>query len=390
LSEADAGAEEQAGEEEESSGPPIGVFVLVAAIVILVAVSGLFAVGFIPPLKGGHATTVTTTARGQFITVTSTVPTTQTVDDGTATSTVTLGNVTTITSTATSVSTSTLTDPANATVTELGQVTTKTSFYPLTTTTTTTRVSTTTQTVTATNPLNISITMVSASNTLYAGDSFVLNIAVQSRVMSTNLSLFAYQPTPQGSYPILTFFPSLPEIVSAPLGSSDFVIQGTFSPHAVTGEYEMEVEVAAISLQTGFVVTNMNDQFLMQLHEPLTFTGAVFPTSSSQFNGTCAATNYTGVTVPTWVWKCGIITAPGVNETLSFTVSNLSNSPICIQTSLGSNALTGYVSMTPYPFCPGGGPGVYVPAGAVNWPFTYLVQAGTTAGSALAYFTFSR
>jgi len=52
--------------------------------------------------------------------------------------------------------------------------------------------------------------------------------------------------------------------------------------------------------------------------------------------------------------------------------------------------MTGLVSMTPYPFCPGGGPGVFVPAGASNWPFTFLLSNGQAAGRQTVFFTFQR
>jgi len=52
--------------------------------------------------------------------------------------------------------------------------------------------------------------------------------------------------------------------------------------------------------------------------------------------------------------------------------------------------MTGFVNMNPYPFCPNGVPGVYVPANVTNWSFTYVVENGNTAGAQTVFFLFQK
>jgi hypothetical protein len=52
--------------------------------------------------------------------------------------------------------------------------------------------------------------------------------------------------------------------------------------------------------------------------------------------------------------------------------------------------MTGFVKMNPYPFCPNGGSGLYIPAGAVSWVITFAIENGTTAGAQTISFTFTR
>ena len=90
------------------------------------------------------------------------------------------------------------------------------------------------------------------------------------------------------------------------------------------------------------------------------------------------------------MWQCAVNAAPDVNGTMDFNVTNAADVPICVQTSLQSSTMTGYVNMDPYPYCPSGGPGVYVPADVTNWPLTYTVTNGGSAGAQTVFFTFLR
>lgn len=62
------------------------------------------------------------------------------------------------------------------------------------------------------------------------------------------------------------------------------------------------------------------------------------------------------------------------NGTITFTVSKAANVPICIQTAFDSGSMTGFVNMNPYPFCPNGATGVFVPAGAANYVFVCTIE----------------
>jgi len=57
---------------------------------------------------------------------------------------------------------------------------------------------------------------------------------------------------------------------------------------------------------------------------------------------------------------------------------------------MGSATMTGFIKMNPYPFCPNGGPGHCIPAGAVNRAITFAIENGTTAGAQTISFTFTR
>ena len=378
-------------EEAGEGGLPIGALAMVAAIVFLVAISGMFAIGFIPPLVKHPVTTTTTRGTAQFITITTAGPpvtTTLTSPGGGPASTTTVtapgGAATTVTSTVVSTNTVAI---GGATTTSTSTVT-----LPAVTTTatsTTTSTSTVTATTTPTSPLNITVAIAGQPSEVYfAGDTILFVITVTNRVPSTTLSLYAYQKTPQGSAPIMTFFPQVPENFQPPIGVSVYRVESTVFQNATVGQYEVDVQASAISLQNGATLTSMDQQFVMRISEPLSFTGATVQTIAGQLNGTCGQQSYLPYTHTTWVWKCLVNAAPMVNGTITFTVTNYSNEPVCIQTSIGS--LTGYVKMNPYPFCAGGGPGVLVPVGATSWPFTYYVMNGPAAGAQVVYFMFTR
>jgi len=389
MSEAE-GAEDEG---EYESGRPTGLYLLVGVIVLLVVVSGMFAIGYIPPLlKNGTATT-STHGTAQFITITTTLAPVTSVStvagkDSTTTSTsVVTSTLPGATTTQTSTLTQTVSTVSTATVTSSTVVT-----VPTVSTTTTTQTTTTTATTTPTNPLTIDVAMNPSASpaVLHAGETFTITITIQNRLYNTAVSLYAYQVTPSGTPIVVSFYPQLPENVYAVVGTSYYTIQGTISKSAPAGNYEVDAEISGYSNLNGGAQTSVTKQFIIQTVEPLTFPGFSFPTPTAQFNGTCIALSFTGQTNPTWGWKCNVNAAPQVNGTIQFTVSNAANVAVCIQTTIGSSSMTGYVNMNPYPFCPDGGPGVYVPAGTSNWPFTFSIHNGSIAGAQVVYFTFTR
>jgi hypothetical protein len=383
-------AEYDDGEYEE--GRPLGLYILVGVVIALVAVSGLFAIGFIPPVAkiGGHGTGTGTSTRTsgtiQFITVTSTYagPTTTVSVPGQNT-TLTSSTVltTTQTSTATSTQTSTQTLTSVSTATSVSTI-----FQPTTTTTTITN--TTTTTVAPTSPLSINVTLNPPANpaTLYPGELFTISVSVYNTIPLTNLSLDAYQLAP-GSTPLVTsFYPLLPESVAPVLGNSFYTIQGFITQAAPVGVYQIYVEVAGYSL-TGTTILGVSQQYLVSLVEPLTF-GAYHLNATANFNGTCTPSVLPVNGLTDWNFSCGISAAPMAVGNMTFAVTNAADVPICIQTSLDSGTMTGFVNMNPYPFCPDGSPGVYVRASTTNFVFTYTLENGATAGNQTVFFTFAR
>src|SRR5579864_9395849 len=107
--------------------------------------------------------------------------------------------------------------------------------------------------------------------------------------------------------------------------------------------------VSANPGQANLPPSSGNTQFLLKVGEPLSFNAGVVTSPSNQFNGTCKSTPFgSGQSAPIWIFQCGIFSAPNINGTVKFTVSNLSPQPICIQTSFGSSGMSGYVNLNPY------------------------------------------
>ena len=385
--------DDDSADDEYDGGRPVGLYVLVGVIIVLAGVSGMFAIGYIPPiLKTGSQTTTTSTRPSvQFVTITSTSPpVTSTTSlpgkNSTAYSVVTAFLTSTSTATSTQTSTQTVTTPVPTTMTASTTVYTSTS-------TTITSLTTTTTTVAPPAPLTINVTMNPPANpsTLHAGEYFSFGITINSTLSFTNASIFAYQVAPNGTPNIVSFYPQLPESVQPVKGTSYYIVQGSVSQGAPSGNYEIDVQVNANSVQNGQTqVTGVTKQFLAHVVEPLTFVSYAFVNTTAQFNGTCNSISFDHPSVPTWGWQCNVAAAPEANGTITFKVSNAANVPICIQTSLGSGTMTGFVKMNPYPFCPNGGSGVYVPAGANSWVITFAIENGTTAGAQTISFTFTR
>ncbi|MGH9919738.1 MAG: hypothetical protein ACRD6W_12850 [Nitrososphaerales archaeon] len=383
-------------EGEYEGGRPLGLYILVGVIVALVAVSGLFAVGFIPPVAkiGAHGTSgITTTGSGaiQFLTVTSTIPgTTTTVSVPGQNTTLTTSTVLTTTQTSTSTSTQTSTQTLTSVSTSTSVTTV---LQPTTTTTTTTVTNSATTTVGPGGPLSVNFTLSAAGDpvSLDAGDYFTVDVSINNTQANTQSFITAYQ-LPQGDQPqVLSFYPSVPETVLPVVGTSSYVLQGGVSPNAPSGEYQMFVQVSSVlTNSTATVQTTISRQYIVRVLEPLNFITYAFPNPSSQFEGTCANTPFINGSVPTWGYQCQITAAPEATANMTFTVSNAANVPICIQTSLGGGSIAGFVNINPYPFCPNGETGVLVPAGAV-YTFVYtLTNAGQSAGAQSVFFTFQR
>jgi hypothetical protein len=385
-------SEEEGAADEYDGGRPLGLYLLVGVIVVLVAVSGMFAIGYIPPLaKIGSHTTSTSSTRSvvPFITVTTTIPPSTTTITGPGTTT-TITNSTTITTTTSTTSTSTKTTTQTIVTTTVSTSTTSTTIYTPTTTTSTT-ITTTTTTIAPPSPLSINVTMRPGGipATLHPGESFVFSVTVNSTLPMTSGSLSAYQATPLNTPLVTTFYPSLPESLTPVQGISYYTLTGTIGQGAPVGSYEVDVTMAANS-PVNNTQMSVTKQFLINVVEPLTFTGFKFVNATTQFNGTCIQLPLGSMTVPTWGFQCRINAAPMVNGTVAFMVSNAASVPICIQTSFASGSMTGFVNMNPYPFCPDGAPGVYIPAGAVNYAFNYEIQNGGFAGAQNGFFTFVR
>jgi hypothetical protein len=389
LSEATEGVQEG---QEGSSITRTGIAVM-SVIAILAVALGLMTVGFIPTVRGGHGGTVTVSGRGQFITVTSTVPP--------VTSTITSpGGVTTVTSNGTVGVISTVTHVVagdNVTTTQtVTNVSTSTTtvqtiiLQPTTTTSTLTQTTTSTTTVAPTDPLTVNVTMDPPANPadLYAGEFFTIGVSVNNMLSYTNLTIVAYQVSFGSTPQVISFYPQVPESVEPVVGNSFYTIEGNISQSAPVGDYQIVVQVQASS--PGVTVNSVSQQYLLNLAEPLSFNGYSFVNSTSNFSGNCTASTieYSGNT--NWYWECPITAAPSTIGNMTFTVSNAANVPICVSTSIQSTTMTGFVNMNPYPFCPNGAPGVYVPANATNWPITYTVENGATAGLQTVYFLFQR
>jgi hypothetical protein len=389
-------SEDEGAAEEYEGGRPLGLYLLVGVIVALVAVSGMFAIGYIPPLAkiGNHTTSTTRTGSVQFITVTSTYPgptTTTTLPATTVTNSTTITKTTISPSTSTSTLTSTQTVTSTSVSTSTASTTVYTSTITTSTSTTFTTTTTTTTTIAPLGPLAMSVTLTPAGTpaTLRPGESFLLNVTVQSKLPSTFASLTAYQDTPGNTPVVVSFFPDLPESLTPVVGTSYYTVSGTVSQNAPIGSYVLNVELNANS-PVNNTQMSLTKQFIINLIEPLSFIGFKFVKPNSQFNGTCAQLPLGTVSIPTWVYQCKINAAPMVNGTMDFNVTNSANVPICIQTSFGSSSMNAFVNMNPYPFCPNGAPGVYVPADRSNYVFTYTIENGDTAGAQTAFFTFER
>lgn len=382
-------------EEEYEGGRPLGLYILVGVVIALVAVSGMFAIGFIPPIAkiGAHGSGTTTTTRSgsiQFITVTSTYPgttTTLTQPGANVTSTSTTTATTTVpagTTTATTTTTQTVTTPVLSTTT-VSTTVTESSTSTVTTTATKTAV--------PGGPLNVNFTLSAPGNpvSLDAGEYFTVNISINNTQSDTQSFITAYQ-LPEGNQPqVLSFYPSVPESVLPVVGTSSYVLQGSVSPNAPSGEYQLFVQVSSVlTNSTAVVQTTVSKQYITRVLEPLSFITYAFPKPTSQFMGSCLNTPFINGSVPTWGYQCQITAAPEATGNMTFTLSNAANVPICIQTSVGGGSFTGFVNMDPYPFCPDGETGVLVPAGGV-YTFVYtLTNAGQSAGTQTVFFTFQR
>jgi hypothetical protein len=389
LSEATEGVQE----EEEGSITKTGIAIMTVIAVLAVAL-GLMTVGFIPTLGGAKAhTTSTRGGNVQFITVTSTQPPITNTVTSTGTNHTVLSVITATTTTQGANVTMTQTSTATQIVTNVTTSTTTVQQIILQpTTTTTTQTITSTTTVAPTDPLTVNVTMDPPANpaSLYAGEHFTIGVAVHSLVSYANLTIIAYQVSSLNTPQVLSFYPLVPESVAPVVGNSYYVVEGNVSQTAPVGDYQMVVQVQATS--PGITVNSVSQQYLVHLLEPLTFNGYRFvnTTSTSNFSGSCTPStlSYSGNT--NWYWKCAITAAPNATGKIIFNVTNSANVPICISTALQSPTMTGFVNMNPYPFCPDGAPGVYVPANVTNWSFTYTVENGNVAGLQTVYFLFER
>jgi len=368
----------------------------------MVAVSGMFAIGFIPPLakvgNHGSANNSSTTSRQSvvFVTVTSTSPpltSTLSIPGQDVTTTTTSVSTTTTTSpvTTTSTQTSTLTTTSLTTTTSTSTIYTGTITSTNTFTTTSTTLTTTTTTIAPPPPLTMDVTMSPGGNptTLHAGEFFTVGITVQSTVPVSGASIYAYQVAPPDTPNIVTFYPAVPESVEPVVGTSHYTLEGTVSTGAPAGFYEVDVEISAINAHNN-TSYSLTQQYIVHTVEPLSFTGYTFVTPNTQFNGTCKTESFQGVTTPIWGFQCGVNAAPMVNGTITFTVSNAANVPICVQSSFGSVSMSAFVKNSPYPFCPNGRPGVYVPASASGFEISFEVENGPNAGAQTISFTFLR
>lgn len=366
---------------------------MIAVILVLIVAVGLFAVGFIPPVAHvkGHTSSGTGTSGIRFVTYTTTVqgPAQTTTVQGTSTINSTLLLTSTTTTTSSTTSTSTASETTTLTSTS---VTTLTSTTTSTTTTTKTSTTTTTSSLVPTEPLEVNFSITPAGNpgVFFAGEPFTITVTVKDQLASPYLFLDAYQYTPGDTPQVVSFYPPLPEQLQPVVGVSTYVIQGSISQNSPVGNYQFYVSASAGSPQNATTV-NVSQQYIAHVLEPLSFNGYTFVNPTSQFSGSCTNQSLvysSGAT--SWIWGCLIDAAPNESGLLNFTVTNLASIPICIQTSLGAASATGYVDMDPYPFCPNGAPGVYVPPSVTNWPFTFDVENGNTAGNQTVYFTFTR
>jgi len=384
----------QDGGEYEEGGRPLGLYVLVAVIVVLVAVSGMFAIGYIPPVLKLHGSGSSSV---RFLTVTSTStqlvaspPTivTQTVQGANETSvststvnqTVALGTTTT-----TATTTQTVTTPS---------ISTSTVSTTVTQSSTSTVTTTVTQVAGPAGPLQVNFTVTPSGNPLsiYAGEFFTVNVNINNTESGTQSFINAYQLVKGSQRQVLSFYPSVPESVEPVIGISSYTLQGSVSPDAPSGEYQLYVQVSSVvTNSTTITQTTVSKQYIAHVLEPLNFIAYTFANPSSEFGGSCANQPFVNVTVPQWGYTCTVTAAPQASANMTFTVSNSANVPICIQTSLGGGSFTGFVDMNPYPFCPGGETGVLIPAGPALYTFTYNVtNAGQSAGAQTLFFTFQR
>lgn len=381
------------GEEYEEAGRPLGLYVLVGVIVALVAISGMFAIGYIPPVLKLHHGSGTTSSL-QFLTVTSTDVVTG--PGNTVTQTLQGANVT-------SVSTSTATQTLALGTTTTTATTTQTVTTPVlsTTTVSTTVIEASTSTVTSTvtkaegssSPLQVNFTVSPAGNplSLDAGEYFSINVNINNTQSGTQSFITAYQLVEGNEQQVLSFYPAVPESVQPVVGTSSYILQGSVSPNAASGEYQLYVQVSSVQTNsTAITQTTVSRQYIARVLEPLNFVGYSLPGATSQFDGSCANTPFINASVPQWGYLCKITAAPQATQNMTFTVSNAANVPICIQTSYGGGSFTGFVNMNPYPFCPDGETGVLVPASSV-FTFTYtMTNAGQSSGTQFLSFTFQR
>lgn len=383
------------GGDYEDGGRPLGLYLLVGAIVVLVAISGMFAIGYIPPVLKLHQGSGSSSVR--FLTVTSTStqlisspPTvvTQTVQGANATSVSTSTSTETVpagTTTTTTTTTQTVTTPS---------ISTSTVSTTVTESSTSTVTSTVTQVAGPAGPLQVNFT-VSPSGiplTIDAGEFFTINVNINNTQAGTQSFIDAYQLVVGNQKQVLSFYPSVPESVEPVVGTSSYTLQGFVSAYAPSGEYQLYVQVSSIlTNKTAVTQTTVSKQYITHVLEPLDFEAYSFVNASSQFGGSCVSEPFLNVTVPQWGYTCKVTAAPEASGNMTFTVANTSNVPICVQTSVGGGSFTGFVDMSPYPFCPGGDPGVLIPAGPTLYTFTYnLKNAGPSSGTQTIFFTFQR